>query len=112
LDKRDKDRSMADEAKNTYESQIYGLRAWLVDEDNHIYVTEEDREALLSKLEDGEEWLYDEGSQLGHTKYQDRSYELTTEMNKFNRRKDENSSRLTTVVKIREGLEESRSRAH
>jgi hypothetical protein len=38
---------LAENAKNAYESQIYELRAWLNDEDNHMYVTEEDREALL-----------------------------------------------------------------
>ena len=34
LDKRDKDKQMADEAKNNYESQIYSLRDWLRDDDN------------------------------------------------------------------------------
>ena len=60
---------MADEAKNAYESQIYATRAWLRDDDNQDYVLEEDREALLTKLDEGEEWLYDDGSDLPHTKY-------------------------------------------
>ena len=79
LQKRDEDKFMADEAKNTYESQIYAMKDWLRDEDNEKYILEADREALLQKLDDGDEWLYDEGSQVHHTKYQERSYELTKE---------------------------------
>jgi len=48
---------------------IYSLRDWLRDDDNEMYVEESEKEALLQKLEDGEEWLYDEGSQVSHTKY-------------------------------------------
>lgn len=79
LDQRDKDKQMADEAKNAYESLIYSMRDWLRDDDNQVYVDEADREALLQKLEDGEEWLYDEGSNVSHSKYQEKSYELTSE---------------------------------
>ena len=93
LDQRDKDKMMADEAKNAYESLIYSLRDWLRDDDNTIYVEDSEREALFTKLDDGEEWLYDDGSDVSHTKYQERSYELTTEQTKFNRRKEEHQSR-------------------
>ena len=62
LDKRDKDKQMADDAKNTYEGQIYSLRDWLRDEDNFKYAGEEEREALLKKLDEGEEWLYEDGA--------------------------------------------------
>jgi len=62
LDKRDKDKQMADDAKNTYEGQIYSLRDWLTDEDNQKYAGEEERQALLKKLDDGEEWLYEDGA--------------------------------------------------
>lgn len=64
LDQRDKDKKMADEAKNAYESMIYSLRDWLRDDDNTVYVDESERDALFTKLEDGEEWLYDDGANL------------------------------------------------
>ena len=64
LDQRDKDKQMADEAKNAYESMIYSLRDWLRDDDNTVYVDESERDALFTKLDDGEEWLYDEGANL------------------------------------------------
>ena len=72
---------------------IYSLRDWLRDEDNAMYVEESERDTLLQKLEDDEEWLYDEGSQLPHTKYQEKNYELTKEQTKFNKRKEEHQKR-------------------
>ena len=69
LDQRDKDKQMSDEAKNAYESLIYSLRDWLRDSDNEIYVEESEREALFVKLDDGEEWLYDDGANVAYTKY-------------------------------------------
>jgi len=53
---------LSDEAKNAFESLIYSLRDWLRDDDNEKYVDEAEREALFTKLDDGEEWLYDEGA--------------------------------------------------
>ena len=53
---------MSDEAKNSYESLIYALRGWLREDENEKYVLEADREALLQKLDDGEDWLYGEGA--------------------------------------------------
>ena len=55
------------------------MRDWLRDEDNEQYVPESEREALLTKLDEGEEWLYDEGSNVKYTVYQERSYDLTKE---------------------------------
>ena len=103
---------MADEAKNAYESMIYSLRDWLRDEENEKYIADSDREALLQKLEDGEEWLYDEGSNLSHTKYQERTYELTKEKTTLTKRKDEHESREKLIPTLLESLDESRSRAH
>jgi len=80
---------MADEAKNTYESQIYLLRAWLNDEDNSVFVLEEDSQKWLDKLEAAEDWLYDDGSDLPYTEYKERSNELTQQYEFFNSRKEE-----------------------
>lgn len=89
LDQRDKDKLLFDEAKNAYESQIYSLRDWLRDDENEKYVEESEREALFTKLDDGEEWLYDDGANVAFSKYQERSYELTVEQTKFNKRREE-----------------------
>lgn len=47
LDQRDKDKQMADEAKNSYESMIYALRDWLRDDVNEKYVDETEKNDLL-----------------------------------------------------------------
>ena len=47
LDKRDKDKKLADEAKNTYEALIYEMRAWLNEEDHFPYIEETAREEFL-----------------------------------------------------------------
>ena len=112
LDQRDKDKNMADEAKNAYESLIYALRDWLREESNLIYVDEDERLSLLTKLDEGEEWLYDDGSNVSYTKYQEKSYELTVEQTKFNKRKEEYEKRLKLLPQIIEGLDESKSKAH
>lgn len=103
---------MSDEAKNAFESLIYSLRDWLRDDDNEKYVDEAEREALFTKLDDGEEWLYDEGANVSYTKYQEKSYELTILQTKFNNRKEQHSSRDKMIPQIRDALEASRSQAH
>ena len=104
LDGRDKDKQMSDEAKNAYESMIYSLRDWLRDDDNEKYVDEAEREALFTKLDDGEEWLYDEGANVAFSKYEWRTKELKEEQTKFNNRKEEHSSREKLLPQIVEGL--------
>ena len=61
LEKRDDEKKLTDEAKNSYETLIYEFRGFLRDEDNFAFVREEDREALLTLTEDAEEWLYEDG---------------------------------------------------
>lgn len=51
---------------------IYEFRSFLRDEDNFLYVKEEDREALIEKTEEGEEWLYDAGSDVTYKVYQEK----------------------------------------
>lgn len=48
LDKRDEDRLKNDEAKNEFETVIYAFRAWLNEDENTPYVSENDRENWLS----------------------------------------------------------------
>lgn len=88
------------------------MKDWLRDDDNEKYVLESDREELLQKLDDGEEWLYDEGSQVHYSKYQERSYELTKEQTRFNKRKQEHEAREKLIPQFREALQESLSKAH
>jgi len=69
LEKRDEDKKLTDEAKNSYESLIYEFRGFLREDENFIYTSDEDREALITKTEDAEEWLYDAGSEVTYKVY-------------------------------------------
>jgi len=89
LERRDDDKKMTDEAKNSYESLIYEFRGFLRDDDNFPYVKEEDREELITKTEDAEDWLYDAGSDVGFKVYQEKSYEMMTEYTKYKNRKEQ-----------------------
>ena len=80
---------LSDESKNAYESLIYSFRSWLNDEDNSVFVLEEERESWLEKLEAGEEWLYDEGAALPYTEYKERSNELNEAISIYESRKKE-----------------------
>ena len=73
---------------------------------------EDEQQALLTKLDEGEEWLYDDGANVSHTKYQEKSYELTVEQTKLFKRKTEYQNRLEKLPQYVEALEESKSKAH
>ena len=53
-----------------------------------MYATEEDRESLITKTEDAEEWLYDAGSEVSYKVYQEKQYELMSEYSKLKNRKE------------------------
>ena len=112
LEKRDTDKRMTDEAKNSYESLIYEFRAWLREEANEKYVTEEDREAKLAMLEEAEDWLYEAGADVGYKTYQEKQYGLMADKTKFDKRREEHLKREEKVPQIMESLDESRTRGH
>ena len=97
LDKRDEDKKLTDEAKNKFETLIYEFRDFLRDEDNFVYVKEEDRERLLQKCEDSEEWLYDDGANVGYKVYQAKHYELLSEYSTYKNRKEQKKLRDDAV---------------
>ena len=47
---------------NDFEAQIYKMRDWLREEENEIFVEQEEREKYVEQLNEWEEWLYEDGS--------------------------------------------------
>ena len=47
---------------NDFESQIYKMRDFLREEENEIFVEQEEREKYIEQLNEWEEWLYEDGS--------------------------------------------------
>jgi hypothetical protein len=77
-----------EEAKNDFETLIYGFRDWLNDGENEDFVTRNEKSENLTTLETESEWLYDEGDDAGFKEYQRRGYELQTSFTKFRTRKN------------------------
>ena len=111
LEKRDEEKKLTDEAKNSFESLIYEFRDFLRDEDNFLYIKEADRDSLMQKLEQSEEWLYDDGSDVGYKVYQEKSYELMTDYSKYKKRKEQAQSREDSVPAYLEELQNTRTKA-
>jgi hypoxia up-regulated 1 len=76
LEKRDEDKLKNEQAKNDFETLIYGFRDWLNDSDNDQFITKSEKNEQLTNLETESEWLYDEGDDAGFKEYQKRGYEL------------------------------------
>jgi len=70
LEKRDEDKKKNDAAKNDFESLVIDFRSWLNDDANEAYTTQNEREKYIDKCNDGEDWLYGEGSDAGVKEYQ------------------------------------------
>ena len=111
LDKRDEEKKLTDEAKNKFESLIYEFRDFLRDEDNFAFVKESDRETLLQKCEDSEEWLYDAGSDVNYKVYQEKHYDLLSEYSTYKNRKVAAKERDEAVPKYLEELQDTKTKA-
>ena len=81
------------------------------DESNFVYVKEEDRERLLQKCEDSEEWLYDEGASVGYKVYQAKHYELLSEYSTYKNRKEQKKLRDDAVQKYADELQDTKTKA-
>lgn len=69
LEKRDDDKKKNDAAKNDYESLVLEFRSWMSDDANDAYTTQNERDKNIDKCNDGEDWLYGEGSNAGAKEY-------------------------------------------
>jgi hypoxia up-regulated 1 len=111
LEKRDENKKLTDEAKNSYEELIYEMRGWLNEEDNEVYVKSDDRESLLEKLEEAEDWLYGDGSDMGYKEYQSKQYDLNTQFTPLKKRQKEHQNRVEYIEPLLDLLREQKTKA-
>lgn len=104
LEKRDNDKLKTDEAKNEFESLIYEFRAWLNEDENHVYETADIIEELIKEVNNNEEWLDDASNDVGYKEFQTKSYGLAGSMNKLKIRKSEHIFRTEQMSNIFENL--------
>jgi hypoxia up-regulated 1 len=83
---RDENKIKTDEAKNNFESLVYQFRSWLREEENEEYVVEEKREEWIEKLNEMEDWLYEDGADANFTVYRKKREELNTEFVVYQKR--------------------------
>lgn len=72
---------------NDFESQIYKMRSWLQEEENEVYVLEKEREAQIEKMNELEEWLYEEGASANFTTYGKKEKEILKKFDAYQGRK-------------------------
>ena len=101
LETRDEDKKKNDAAKNDFESLVLDFRSWLNDDENLAYTTESEREKFVEKCNDGEDWLYAEGSNAGQKEYQTKGYDLKGTFSQFKTRKSEDKLREETIPKMK-----------
>lgn len=92
-EQRDKDKIKNDKAMNDFESMIYKLRDWLREDENNVYVLEEEREKYIEKLSEHEDWLYEDGATANATVFEKMYRTLNTDYQKYEKRKQEDELR-------------------
>jgi hypothetical protein len=86
--KRDEEKIKTDKAMNDFESQIYKMRSWLRDEDNEEFVLLEEREAQIEKMNEHEDWLYEDGANANFTTYSKKEKEILKKFEAYESRKN------------------------
>ncbi len=87
-EKRDRKIQKKREARNEYETAIYGARDWINDEDNAKYFKDQEEiSTLLDQIDAEETWLDDEGYDESLDTYKDRKKKLDGIYKPFKRRK-------------------------
>lgn len=102
--KRDEDKINQDIARNDFEALLYKMREWLREDDNEKFVKEEDRVAYIEKLNDWEDWLYEDGSNQNATVYQEMHKNMSKDFVSYNNRKDWYSAKDDFINRTRNAI--------
>lgn len=94
---RDENKIKTDEAKNNFEALVYSFRSWLREDENEEYVQEEQRESWIEKLNEMEDWLYEDGSNGNHTMFRKKRDDLQSEFKVFQKRESFDKEKEKTV---------------
>lgn len=64
------------------------MREWLREDDNEKYVEEEERNAYVEKLNDWEDWLYEDGANQNASVYSGMHKNMSRDFDKYTGRKE------------------------
>jgi len=80
------------------------MRDWLRDEENEIFVEQEEREKYVEQLNEWEDWLYEDGSNQPYTVYEKKYKNMTRDMSKYEARKEWNAQKVNMVDKTQKSI--------
>nr|CAI5825827.1 unnamed protein product [Callosobruchus analis] len=102
-DKQEKERA---DARNAFEEYVYELRNKISSEDELApYILEKDRTSLVSRLDDMENWLYEEGEECNKQVYVDKLASLKEIGEPVNTRRYEHETRPGQVEEFARSLQ-------
>mmetsp|Transcript_4451 Transcript_4451/g.8050 ORF Transcript_4451/g.8050 Transcript_4451/m.8050 type:complete len:743 (-) Transcript_4451:48-2276(-) len=108
LKRKDQERFMLEEAKNTLEAYIYKIKNKLIDQEEDIakISTEEQREGLSKLSMEAEDWLFDEGDTASLETIKAKYEELTTPAEKMWFRLSEMTARPQAIKELTDKITE------
>jgi len=80
------------------------MRDWLREEENEIFVEQEEREKYVEQLNEWEDWLYEDGSNQPYTVYEMKYKNMTRDMSKYEARKEWNTQKVNMVDKTQKSI--------
>jgi len=80
------------------------MRDWLREEENEIFVEQEEREKYVEQLNEWEDWLYEDGSNQPYTVYEKKYKNMTRDMSKYEARKEWNTQKVNMVEKTQKSI--------
>lgn len=95
---------------NDFESQIYKMRDWLREEENEIFVEQEEREKYIEQLNEWEDWLYEDGSNQPYTVYEKMYKNMTKDMTKYEHRKEWHAEKTNLIEKTQKSIQNYRKK--
>merc|ERR1712070_254998 len=110
LMKEEKERTDKINAKNDVEAWIFSSRQKLNEDGMELVSTEEERSAISTLLEEGEDWLWEDGEDVAASVYKSKKSNMTTEVKDVFFRYDELDKRANALKHFKAVVEDTRSR--
>jgi len=110
LMKEEKERTDKINAKNDVEAWIFGSRQKLGEDGMELVSTEEERSAISSLLEEGEDWLWEGGEDVAASVYKSKKANMTNEVKDVFLRYNELEKRATATKHFEAVVEDTRVR--
>merc|ERR1712166_1093127 len=110
LMKEEKERTDKVNAKNDVEAWIFGSRQKLGEDGMELVSSEEERSAISTLLEEGEDWLWEDGEDVAASVYNSKKANMTKEVKDVFMRFNELEKRATATGHFEAVVEDTRAR--